>query len=88
MTVHCSIDTRNCDWNKHQLANGDEVRFSGSALASRRLADDDLTGSQLSPGTPVSLHQDQVLINLLLIHSRFLALQTQHAANVYDKVII
>ncbi len=88
MIVHYLINTRNCDWNKHQLANGDEARFS--ALASRCLADDDLAGSQVSPGTPVSLPQDQVLINSLSLYSSFLALhwQAQHAVSVYDKVII
>ena len=63
MIAHYRIDTRNCDWNIHQPANGDEARFA--ALAFRCLADDDLASSQLSPGTPASLPQDQVLINSL-----------------------
>ena len=63
MLAHYRIDTRNGDWNIHQLANGDEVRFS--ALAFRCLADDDLAGNQLSPGTSARLTQEQVLINQL-----------------------
>ena len=62
------------------------MRFS--ALAFKCLADDDLTGSQLCPGTPTSLPQDQVLINSLSPHSSFLAPQAQHAARGYDKVTI
>ncbi len=63
MIAHCRIYTRNGDWNIHQLANGDEVRFS--VLAFKCLADDDLAVSQLGPGTPTSLPQVQVLINVL-----------------------
>ena len=70
----------------HQLANGDEARLS--ALAFKCLADDDLAGSQLYPGTPTSPPQDQVLINSLSLHSSFLALQAQHAARGYAKVTI
>ena len=76
MITHYRIDTQNGYWNIHQPANGDEVLFS--ALAFRCLADDDLAGSQLrllSPGTPTSLPQDQVLINSLSLYSSFLALQ-------------
>ncbi len=64
MIAHKLIDTLNGDWNIHQRANGDEVLFS--ALVYKCLAEDDLAGSQLSPGTPPSgpsLPQDQVLIN-------------------------
>ena len=61
MIAHYRINTRNGDWNIHQQANGDEVRFS--ALTFKCLADDDLAGSQLCPGTPTSLPQEQVLIN-------------------------
>jgi hypothetical protein len=86
MIAHYRIDTRNSDWNINQPANGDEVRFS--ALAFKCLADDDLAGSQLCPGTPTSLPQDQVLINSLSLHSSFLAPQAQHAARGYDKVTI
>ncbi len=68
MIAHYRINTRNCDWNIHQQANGDEVLFS--ALAFKCLADDDLEGSQLCPGTPTSLPQDQVLINSLSLHWR------------------
>jgi hypothetical protein len=60
------------------------VRFS--ALAFKCLADDNLEGSQLCPGTPTSLPQDQVLINSLSPHSSFLAPQAQHAARGYYKV--
>jgi hypothetical protein len=59
-----------------------------SALAFKRLADDDLAGSQLSSGTPTSLPQDQVLINSLSHYSSFLVLQAQHAARGYCKVTI
>ncbi len=55
MIARYRIDTRNGDWNVHQPAFGDEVRFS--ALAFRCLADD-LEGSKLRP----SLSQEQVLI--------------------------
>ncbi len=81
-----SIDTEYCDWNLYQQANGDEVRLS--RLASKCLADDDLAGSQLSTGTPTSLPQDQVLINLLSFYPSFPTLQTQHAARGYNKVTI
>ncbi len=56
MIAHYSIDTWNSDWNIHQQTNGDEVQIS--ALAFKCFADDDLAGSQLSPGTPKSLPQD------------------------------
>jgi hypothetical protein len=46
-------------WNKLQSANEDEVRFSN--LTSMCLADDDLVGIQLSPGTPSSLPRDKVV---------------------------
>jgi hypothetical protein len=88
MIAHYRIDTRKGDWNIHQPANEDEVRFRVSALAFKCLADDDIAGSQLCPGTPTSLSQDQVLINSLSLHSSFLAPQTQHAARKYDKVTI
>jgi hypothetical protein len=86
MIAHYRIDTRNGDWNIHQPANGDEARFA--ALAFRCLADDDLASSQLSPGTPASLPQDQVLINSLSPYPSFLALQAQYAASGYDTIII
>ncbi len=63
------------------------MRFSALA-AFKYLADDDLAGSQLCPGPPTSLPQDQVLINLLSLHSSSLAPQAQHAASGYDKVTI
>ncbi len=53
---YLAIQAQFCDymqygsWNKSQSANENEVRFS--ALASMRLADDDLAGSKLSPGPP------------------------------------
>ena len=61
MIVHYRIDTRNGDWNKTQPANGIEVRTS--ALASMCLADNDLAGSQLRPGTPTSSSQDRMTTN-------------------------
>jgi hypothetical protein len=59
-------------WHKNQSANEDEVRFS--ALASMCLADDDLAGSQLCPGTPSSLPRDEVVTNPLSLYSSLLSL--------------
>ena len=73
-------------WRKNQSANADEVRFS--ALASMCLADDDLAGSQLSPGTPSSLPRDKLVSNQLSLCSSFLAFQAQHASSGHDKIII
>ena len=73
-------------WHKNQSANEDEVRFS--ALASMCLADDDLAGSQLCPGTPSSLPREEVVTNPLSLYSSFLAFQAQHASNGHDKIII
>jgi hypothetical protein len=63
---------------KSRPANEDEVRFS--ALASMCLADDDLAGSQLSPGTPSSLPRDKMVSNPLSLYSSFLAFQAQHCS--------
>ena len=57
MNTYFCDDMQYCGWNKSQSANEDEVQFS--ALASMCLADDDLAGSQLSPGTPSSLPRDK-----------------------------
>jgi len=73
-------------WRKNQSANEDEVRFS--ALASMCLADDDLAGSQLCPGTPSSPPRDKVVINPLSLYSSFLGFQAQHASSGHDKIII
>jgi hypothetical protein len=73
-------------WRKNQSANEDEVRFS--ALASMCLADDDLAGSQLCPGTPSSPPRDKVVINPLSLYSSFLGFQAQHAESGHDKIII
>ncbi len=73
-------------WNKSQSANEDEVRFS--ALASMCLANDDLAGSQLCPGTPSSLPSGKMVSNLLSLYSSFLAFQAQHASSRHDKIII
>jgi hypothetical protein len=57
-----AINTQFCDnmqyggWSKSQSANEDEVLFS--SLTAMCLADDDLIGSQLSPGTQKSLLRD------------------------------
>jgi hypothetical protein len=72
-------------WHKNQSANEDEVRFS--ALASMCLADDDLAGGQLCPGTPSSLPRDEVVTNPLSLYSSFLAFQAQHASSGHDKII-
>jgi hypothetical protein len=75
------------------LANEDEVLFS--ALASMCIADDDLVGSQLSPGTPSSLLRNKMVSseqptvnNPLSLYSSFLAFQAQHASSGHDKIII
>ncbi len=75
-------------WTKTQSANEDEVRFS--ALASMCLADDDLAGSQLCPGTPSSLPRDEVvtMTNPLSLYSSFLTFQAQHASKRQDLKII
>jgi hypothetical protein len=52
------------------------------------LADDDLVGGQLSPGTSSSLPCDKVVSNQLSLYSSFLALQAQHASSGHDKIII
>jgi hypothetical protein len=55
------------------------------------LADDDLAGSQLSPGTPSSLPRDILVMvsNPLSLYSSFLAFQAQHTTSSgHDKVII
>jgi hypothetical protein len=52
------------------------------------LADDDLAGSQLSPGTPSSLPRDKMVSNLLSLYSSFLAFQAQHASSGHEKIII
>ena len=52
------------------------------------LADDDLAGSQLCPGTPLSLPRDEVVSNPLSLYSSFLAFQAQHASSGHDKIII
>jgi hypothetical protein len=56
-------------------------------LAFKCLADDDLVGSQLCPGTPTSLPQDQVLINSLSLHSSFQVSQAQNAVRGYKVTI-
>jgi hypothetical protein len=73
-------------WNKSQSANEEEVRFS--ALASMCLADADLAGSQLCPGTPSSRPRDEVVSKSLSLYSSFLAFQAQHASSGHDKIII
>ena len=77
MNARFCNDTQYGGWHKDQPANEDEERFS--ALASMCLADDDLAGSQLCPGTPSSLPRDKVVVNPLSLYSSFLAFQAQHA---------
>ena len=86
MNAQFCDDMQYCGWNKSQSANEDEVRFS--ALASMCLADDDLAGSQLCPGTPSSLPRDEVVSNQLSLYSSFLAFQAQHASSGHYKIII
>ena len=59
LNVLCRNDMRKGDWTKTQPANGIEVRTS--ALASMCLADDDLAGSQLCPGTPTRPPHDRMI---------------------------
>jgi hypothetical protein len=86
------MNTQFCDnmqyggWNKSQSANENEVRFF--TLASMCLADDDLAGSQLSPGTPSSFPRDKMVSNPMSLYSSFLAFQAQHASSGHDKIII
>ena len=83
MNAHCHKDTRKGDWTKTQSANGIEVLTS--ALASMRLADDDLAGSQFRPGMPTSPPQDWMTNHPLSLYASFLA---QHAESGYNKAII
>ncbi len=77
MNTQFCCDMQYGGWNKSQSANEAEVRFS--ALTSMCLADDDLVGSQLNPGTHSSLPRDTVVSNQLSLYSSFLAFQAQHA---------
>ncbi len=70
LNAHCRKDTQKDYWTKAQPVNGVEVRTS--ALASMCLADDDLAGSQLCPGTPTSHPQDRMTTNLLSLYASFL----------------
>jgi hypothetical protein len=86
LNVHCRKDWWMDYWSKAQLVNGIEVRTS--ALASMCLADDDLAGSQLSPGTPTSHPQDQMMTNLLSLYASFLGFQAQPAESGYSEALI
>jgi hypothetical protein len=79
MNAQFCDDTQYGGWNKSQPANEDEVRFT--TLAYMCLADDDLEGSQLSPGMPSSLPRDKMVSNQLSLYSSFLAFQAQHASS-------
>ncbi len=76
LNAHNSKDTRKDDWSKAQPINGVEVQTS--ALASMCLADDDLVGNQLCPGTPTSYPQDRMTTNPLSLCASFLGFQVQH----------
>ena len=52
------------------------------------LADDDLAGSQLRPGTPTSYSQDRMTTNPLSLYASFLGFQAQQAESGYDEAII
>ena len=52
------------------------------------LADDDLAGSQLCPGTPSSLPRDKLVSNPLSLYCSLRAFQSQHASSGHDKIII
>ena len=52
------------------------------------LADDDLAGSQLRPGTPTSSSQDRMTTNPLSLYASFLGFQAQQAESGYDEAII
>ena len=52
------------------------------------LADDDLAGSQLRPGTPTISSQDRMTTNPLSLYASFLEFQAQHAESGYNEAII
>jgi hypothetical protein len=86
LNAHCRKDTRKDYWTKAQPVNGVEVRTS--ALASMCLADDDIVGNQLCPGTPTSYPQDQMTTNPPSLYARFLGFQAQHAETGYNEALI
>jgi hypothetical protein len=59
-----------------------------SALASMCLAVDDLEGSQLCPGTPMSHSRDRMTTNPLSLYASFLGFQAQHAENGCNEALI
>jgi hypothetical protein len=86
LNAHNRKDTRKDDWSKAQPVNGIDVRTS--ALASMRLADDDLVGNQLCPGTPTSYPQDLMTTNQLSLYASFLGFQAQHTETGYNEALI
>jgi hypothetical protein len=84
LNAHNRKDTRKDDWSKAQPVNGVEVRTS--ALASMCLADDDLVGNQLCPGTPTP--QDRMTTNPLSLYASSLGFQAQHAESRYNEALI
>ncbi len=59
-----------------------------SALASMCLADNDLVGNQLCPGTPTSYPQDRMTTNPLSLYASFLGFQAQHTETGYNEALI
>ncbi len=85
LNAHCHKDTRKDYWTKAQPVNGVEVLTS--ALASMCLADYDLMGSQLSPGTPTSPPQDRMTANPLSLYASCMGFLAQHAENGCNKAL-
>ena len=84
MIAHYRIDTRNrATGTRPSLPI--EIEARTSALASMCLADDDLAGIQLRPGTPTSPPQDWMTLSL---YASFPGFQAQHAESGYDEAII
>jgi hypothetical protein len=86
LNAHNRKDTRKDYWTKAQPVNGVEVLIS--ALASMCLADDDLAGNQLCPGTPTSYPQDRMTTNPLSLYATFLGFQAQHAETGCNEALI
>jgi hypothetical protein len=85
MNAHNCNNTQYSGWSKPQSANGDVARYS--SLAFMCLVEDDLVGSQLSPGTRTSLPRDKLVGKSLSLYSSLLALQAQHASSEHDTII-
>ncbi len=52
------------------------------------LADDDLVGNHLCPGTPTSYPQDRMMTNPLSLYASFIGFQAQHTQTGYNEALI